>query len=166
MTKSFHKNIRMKDWDYSQSAVYMVTICIADRTHRLGFISEADEAQPGSAGKMVSQEVLALAERHDQVELDQFVIMPNHIHPLVGVNLSITETDPITLPSLIGELKSRTTNRYIKGVRMGLLPPFDKKLWQDGYYETVMRDERMTEERRNYIINNPANWRDDPEMSR
>ena len=165
MANGYHKNIRLKDWDYSQSAVYMITICIADRTHRLGATTEIDDVKLNSAGKMVQQEVIALPDRNEQVELDTFVIMPNHIHVIVGINLSLREIEPISLPNLVGELKSRTTNRYIKGVKMGLLPPFDKKLWQEGYYETVMRDERMTEERRQYIMNNPANWRDDPEMS-
>lgn len=165
MRNGFHKNIRLQSWDYSQSAVYMVTICVADRTDRFGTITEMDEVQLESAGKMIHQEIVALSDRHSQVELDQFVIMPNHIHLLVGINLSLGESESVTLPNLIGELKSRTTNRYIKGVKMGLLPAFDKKLWQEGYYETVMRDERMTEERRQYIVNNPANWRDDPEMT-
>lgn len=155
----------MKHWDYNQAAVYMVTICATDRAHRFGGITEIDEVVLGSAGKMVQQEILALPDRYEQVVLDLFVVMPDHIHMIVGINLSIQEPEPVSLPNLIGELKSRTTNRYIKGVKLGLLPIFEKKLWQEGYYETVMRDERMTEERRQYIDNNPANWRDDPEMS-
>lgn len=164
MTNRFHKNIRMKDWDYSQSAIYMVTICIADRSHRLGNI-ENDMIVPNDAGRMVRQEILQLPERHRSIALDEFVVMPNHIHVLIGMNLSIEPSQQKDLSSVIGELKSRTTNRYIKGIRMGHLPSFSKKLWQEGFFETVMRDERMTEQRRHYIVNNPANWRDDPEMN-
>lgn len=90
--------------------------------------------------------------------------MPRHVHALIGINLTLHITAPVSLTDLIGEFKSRTTNRYIRGVKLGLLPRFDGRLWQEGYYETVMRNEKMTEDRRRYIINNPAHWQDDPEM--
>lgn len=164
MSNRFHKNIRMKEWDYAQSAVYMVTICVSDRSHRFGQITDMDVLRLNDAGRMIRQEVLALEVRHSQVSIDEFVVMPNHIHLILGMNLTIDSVSPLSLIDLVGEFKSRTTNSYIKGVKMGLLPAFDKKLWQEGYYETVMRDERMTEDRRQYIVNNPANWWDDPEL--
>ena len=166
MGNRLHKNIRMRGWDYSQAAVYMGTVCVKDRSHRFGSITIMDEVHMNSAGIMVSQEIGALSKHYAAVEVDQFVVMPNHIHLLVGINLTIGPSESVALSDVVGDLKSRTTNRYIKGVKMGLLPAFDRKLWQEGFYETIMRDERMTEERRNYIINNPANWRDDPEMNR
>lgn len=166
MAKRSHKNIRMQNWDYSQSAVYMVTVCVKDRAHRFGSITEMDEVDLNSAGKMIHQEILAFSHRYHEVEVDHFVVMPNHVHVLLGMNLSTASSGTVVLSDVVGGFKSRTTNRYIKGVKMGLLPAFDQKLWQEGYYETVMRDERITDERRNYIVNNPANWRDDPEMNR
>lgn len=165
MTERFRKRIRIPEWDYSQAAVYMVTICIADRTHRLGTITSDDTVELSPAGRMVEQEIEALSERHRQVALDDYVVMPNHVHILLGLNLRLRDTHPLSLRSVIGEFKSRTTNRYIRGVKMGLLPSFDRHLWQIDYYETIMRDEKWTEARREYIANNPANWRDDPEMA-
>lgn len=158
------KRMRLKEWDYSQSAVYIVTICIADRTHRLGSITEDDQVVLSDAGRMVEQEILSLPSRHPEVDLDEFVIMPNHIHLLLGLNLDLRRKATVSLSDVIGELKSRTTNRYIRGVKMGLVPRFDQHLWQVDYYETIMRNEKWTEERRAYIANNPANWQDDPDM--
>lgn len=164
MTNAFRKRMRIKDWDYSQSAVYMVTICIADRSHRLGYISEGELLELNSAGRMVEQEILEMPARHAAVELDEYVVMPNHIHLLLGINTGMGHKSIVSLPQIVGELKSRTTNRYIRGVKMKLLPAFDRHLWQVDYFETIMRNEKWTEERRAYIINNPVNWRDDPEM--
>lgn len=166
MTNRFRKRIRLTDWDYSQSAVYMVTICIADRTYRLGVIDDTDEVHLSDAGKMVAQEIEALPDRHPQVELDAFVVMPNHVHMLIGLNLAVDDVKPLSLKQVVGEFKSRTTYRYIKGVKMGLLPAFSRHLWQVDYYETIMRNEKWTQERRDYILNNPSAWRDDPEMTR
>ncbi len=165
MPTRFHKNIRMAEWDYSQSAVYMVTMCVSDRTHRFGSISDADEMYLNDAGRMILQELLRVESDHPHSTIIESVIMPNHLHMLIGISLALDVRHSSGLPDIIGGFKSHTTNRYIKGVRMGLLPPFHKKLWQEGYYETVMRNERMTEERRQYIINNPASWRHDPEMN-
>jgi REP element-mobilizing transposase RayT len=91
--------------------------------------------------------------------------MPNHVHLLIGLNLDFRRTNPVSLAQVVGTLKSRTTVRYIRGVKTGYLPPFLGRLWQLGYYETVMRNEKMAEEYRYYISNNPAAWEDDLEMS-
>lgn len=164
MSDRFHKNIRMTEWDYAQPAVYMDTVCVADRTHRFGSISDANEMVLNDAGRMIRQELFRVESDHPHTAIIESVVMPNHIHMLIGVSLALDGGDSCGLPDIVGGFKSRTTNRYIKGVRMGLLPPFDRKLWQEGYYETVMRNERMTEERRCYIINNPASWQNDPEI--
>lgn len=164
MTGRYRKTIRIQEWDYSQGAVYMVTVCVADRSHRLGLISDLDTVTLSAAGRMVEQELERLDDAHRQVTLDEYVVMPNHVHFLIGLNLRLHETEQISLQRIVGEFKSRTTNRYINGVKIGVLPPFDRHLWQIGYYETIMRDSKWTEQRREYIVNNPANWREDPEM--
>lgn len=164
MARRFRKNIHLQEWDYAQGAVYMVTICIADRSHRLGRITEDDIVELSEAGRMVEQELENLEERHRQVVIDEYVVMPNHVHFLIGLNLRLDEPNPVSLERVVGELKSRTTNRYINGVKKGILPPFSRHLWQIGYYETIMRDSKWMEQRREYIVNNPANWREDPEM--
>ena len=160
-----HKNIRIPNWDYSQSAMYMVTICINDRTHRLGEIDSENEMQLSLAGKMVVQELDALLERFPNCELDSSVIMPDHIHLLIGLGFDYRNVRNETLGRIVGAFKSRTTVRYIRGVKGGHLPPFHKRLWQVGYYETIMRNDRMAEECRYYIMTNPARWEDDLEMS-
>lgn len=164
MSRRFRKTIHLQEWDYSQNAVYMVTICIADRSHRLGHITAMDMIDLSDAGVMVCQELERLEEDHRQVTLDEYVVMPNHSHFLIGLNLGLYEARSVSLERIVGEFKSRTTNRYITGVKKGILPPFDRHLWQIGYYETIMHDAKWTERRREYILNNPANWRDDPEM--
>ena len=163
MSKGTHVPLRIKNWDYSQPALYMVTIYVDDRSHRFGKMTLDSEVELSDAGKMVLQELRALPRRFNHVSLDELVIMPNHVHFLIGINVG-DQIGTENLGRVIGAFKSRTTNRYITGIKMGLLPPFHRRLWQIDYFETIMRDEKMADARRRYIINNPANWREDPEM--
>lgn len=165
MSNSRHKNIRMDTWDYTNPAMYMVTICTEHRLHRFGEIDANNNVILSMAGKMVTQEICALPEHFAHVDLDYTIVMPNHVHMLIGINLRLREQRPIPLGRVIEAFKSRTTVRYTRGVKLGYVPPFNKRLWQAGYYETAVRNERMAEELRYYISSNPAAWEDDLEMT-
>lgn len=145
--------------------MYMVTICVDDRSDRFGTIDADNQMQLSLAGKMIDEEIEELTKRFPQVDLDTTAVMPNHIHLLIGLNLDLRRLDPVPLGVVIGALKSSSTVRYIRGVKRGYLPEFTKRLWQAGYYETVIRNDRMAEKYRYYIINNPAAWNDDLEMN-
>lgn len=56
-----------------------------------------------------------------------------------------------------------STNDYIRGVRQHNWPAFQRRLWQRNFYERIIRNEREYDAIREYVINNPANWADDPE---
>ena len=65
------------------------------------------------------------------------------------------------LRSVIQWFKTMTTNEYIRGVKTLGWQRFDKKLWQRDYWERIIRDEQSYQRIANYIINNPANWKND-----
>jgi len=56
-----------------------------------------------------------------------------------------------------------TTNEYIRGVKQSGWRPFSGKLWQRNYYERIIRNDVHLGIVRNYIINNPMNWKNDRE---
>lgn len=102
--------------------------------------------------------------------------MPNHIHrvieinndvgtPLVGVlgdNVSkMAPTRGATTSDIIGAFKSWTTNEYIKNVKEGNLPKFDKKIGQRSYYDHIIRKEESLQKILEYIIINPQEWKKD-----
>jgi len=133
------------------------------------------------AGEMVQSRWEVLPERFPQVELDQFALMPNHIHaivlivgaPLVGTQIKLVKqglsedragTRPApTLGNIIGAFKSITTDEYINGVKRKKWRPFLGKLWQRNYYEHVIRNDKFLNQIREYIIGNPARWEFDIE---
>ncbi len=62
------------------------------------------------------------------------------------------------LQQIIKWFKTQTTNEYIKGVKFGLYAPFNKHLWQRGYYEHIIRNQQDLDEIRHYIESNPSKW--------
>ena len=176
------QSLRHAHYDYSHSGPYFITIVTQHRLSLFGGVVDA-EVQLTAAGEMVRGHWFALPERYPGVELDQFIVMPNHVHAV----LSITdESDPVGAPlvgtrplsqrdrtdgtmrevslgTVVGAFKSLTTVAYARGVRESRWRPFNKRLWQRNYYEHVIRDERSLDRIRDYILANPSMWETDPE---
>jgi putative transposase len=93
-------------------------------------------------------------------ELDAFVVMPNHFHAILTLDVSDIEANP-DLAEVIGWFKGTTTHRYARGVRHGQWPPFEEKLWQPKFYEHIIRDDLDMDRFRAYIDANPAEWAND-----
>ena len=68
-------------------------------------------------------------------------------------------TDQLSLGEIIGRFKSYSTNQYISGVKNNKWKPFYEKLWQRGYYDHIVKDEKELFAIRNYIVNNPLHWK-------
>jgi REP element-mobilizing transposase RayT len=88
--------------------------------------------------------------------------MPNHLHGILRINTISTLGDE-TLSKVLQAFKSLTTSVYARGVRSAGWPSFDRRLWQQGFYDHVIRDDRDLERVRTYIDNNPGRWFEDRE---
>ena len=66
-----------------------------------------------------------------------------------------------TVGDVIGVFKSKTTNTYIKMVKNGTCPPFNKRIWQRNYHEHIIRNDVDYERVATYTVNNPKRWKDD-----
>jgi putative transposase len=172
------RSIRLPGYDYTRAGAYFVTVCVADRLCLLGEVVEEGVAL-SPAGQMVADRWRALPERFDLVEVDEFVVMPNHLHgilvlqdPVVGAGLvpalpeirrnamgarAPTRGAP-TLGDAVGAFKSLTTVNYSRGVRGYGWRPFERRLWQRGYWERVLRNGRKLDFARRYIRENPLRW--------
>lgn len=160
-------SIRLPDYDYRQNGAYFVTICINQRAELLGEIVES-EMHLNDAGKMLAAHWEELPRRFPQVELDEYVIMPNHLHGIIFIRTFANsgeslKTRPPRLGDIVGTYKSRTTGAYIAGVRDYNWSPFPGKLWQRNYYEHIIRSDITLNKIREYVINNPAQWAFDKE---
>ena len=121
-------------------------------------------------GQLASAEWQRLAVARANLRLDQFVVMPNHIHGLIRIvervqrdsrHVSGADTGAGTiqagsLGTVIGQFKAAVSRRA-KALGIG----GDAKIWQRGYYDHIVRDEHTLHEIRRYIKENPARWHDD-----
>ena len=153
-------NLRLADFAYAGAYVYFVTFCTQNRLPLLGSVQilsvGADPCvRPSPPGQMVAQWVKKLEEKFQGVELIASVVMPDHVHILLR---GPEREENANLPQMIQWLKTQTTNAYIRGVKTNGFPPFTNRLWQRGYYDHVIWNQRDFEEVGAYIQENPLRW--------
>ncbi|MEK7452094.1 MAG: transposase [Patescibacteria group bacterium] len=157
------QSIRLKGYDYSQEGVYHITICAEHKKCLFGDVING-EMKLNDMGKMIEQQWMDLPNRFSNIELDTYVIMPNHIHGIIIVN-PIREragTRPApTIANIVGTFKSFSMNEYIRNVKHANWPSFDQKIWQRNFYEQIIRNIASLYQIREYILQNPQNWKTD-----
>jgi len=166
------KSIRLKEYDYSLPGEYFVTLCTHNHESTLGKIMNG-VMQLNEFGKIVEEEWLRTPEVRPGIELDVFVIMPNHIHGIVVIkeetpipnvathSCASLQRKPRSLGSIIAGFKSAATKR-INELRHA--PSFP--VWQRRFYDRVIRNENELNNIRDYIYNNVLQWaikKDDPD---
>lgn len=159
--------LRLPEYDYSQAGAYFVTICVQGRECLLGEIIDGS-MHLNDHGKIVRNCWDSLPHHYPGIELDAFVVMPNHVHGvvvLVGAGLPRPYNDEITSPSkqptlgqIIGYYKYQST----KAINVMRQAP-GTRYWQRGYYEHIVRDDKSLSRIREYIANNPLRWELDRE---
>jgi putative transposase len=163
-----HRSIRARCYDYSQPGTYFVTIC-ADGMKCWFGNTENGAVHLNSVGQVVEECWCAIPKHFPTVELDAFVVMPNHMHGIVGIPWrgtayrAPTEAEfgkPVanSLSTVIRSFKSATTKRLRETTgNSGLV------VWQRNYFEHVVRNDDALERIREYIVSNPWNWAADSE---
>lgn len=149
------RSIRLQGYDYTQGGAYFVTICTKNRACLLGRVVDGKIAM-NDAGQMVQSVWDGLRERFPTVALDQFVVMPNHVHGiliLVGAQFIAPNT---SLGEIIRAFEAVATRQ----IRLAGLQEFR---WQRNYYEHIIHDEKSLNRIREYIATNPLRWELDRE---
>jgi putative transposase len=81
-------SIRLKDYDYSQAGAYFITICTLQRECLFGDITDG-EMRLNELGKVVLDCWSAMVEHFSNVQLDEFIVMPNHFHGILQIIESV-----------------------------------------------------------------------------
>lgn len=155
------KSIRLKKYDYSKNGMYFITICTEGNLCILGKIQDGI-MHLNNAGEIVKNIWEEVVKNDENISSHIFVIMPNHFHAIVTVE-NVVGAYPCGRPigEIIGAFKSKTTNKYIEKVRVGELPPFEKRIWQRNFHDHIIRDQKSLENIEDYIEYNPRNWKTD-----
>ena len=167
--KHHRRSIRLKDYDYSQSGAYFITICTHNRECLFGEIVNVGMIL-NEFGKIAWEEWDNNAKIRKNLVQDEYVVMPNHVHGIlfildendIGATRRVAPTERLSglasgsIGAIIGQFKSIVTKRVnsIRGT-----PGLD--IWQRNYHEHVIRDKDELLEIREYIANNPIRWAED-----
>jgi REP element-mobilizing transposase RayT len=152
-------SIRLREYDYSSSGAYFITICAFQRECLFGEVVDG-EMRLNEVGKIVREEWLNTAVMRPDVYLDVYVIMPNHFHTVIFVHddIGAHSSAPLrrqsgSIGSIVAGFKSAATKR-INALRDNPGCP----VWQRNYYEHVIRNENDLATIRQYIADNPLKW--------
>ena len=173
------ESTRLKSWNYANSGYYSVTICVKNRECLLGCI-ENDSVILSDIGEIAKKSWIDIPHHYPFVVLDEYVIMPNHIHGIVIIDKNektIVETLHATslrdIPN--SALFSRISPKYgslssvIRSFKSAVTKLVNNKfpehffLWQTRFYDSIIRNDKELLNIRNYIINNPLQWNLDEE---
>ena len=189
LKNNYRKTIRLKDYDYSQAGAYFVTICTYNREYLFGEIV-GEKMLMNGFGRIAYDEWFNTLQIRSNVELDKFVVMPNHVHGIIIINcrgvLQYAPTSELrnnhemdisrchhtpkfrspsqTIGAIVRGYKSAVTKKIGAYCNTPLLRNTPKtSVWQRAYYEHVIRNEDDLNQVREYIINNPLKWELDRE---
>lgn len=150
---------RLAEFDYGQEGAYFVTLCTQNRARLFQIelpVGNGLCAVPKtSANQIIHKWVRETENKFPNIVIDKYVVMPDHLHLIVTIKERHAGR---SLPDIMRFFKTMTTNEYIRGVKDGILTPFDRKLWQKSYYDHVIRNQQDYNEVWEYIQNNPTKW--------
>jgi len=168
--KHHRRSIRLKGYDYTRAGAYFITVVTRDRVCLFGEVVDG-EMRLNPFGEIVAESWRWLATQYDYVELDAWVVMPNHLHGIIVITdgrggLQTAPTAMQTAPAmkrkpigrLIGAFKTVSTKRINEHRGTPNAP-----VWQRNYYERIIRGEESLNRIRQYIADNPLRWHLDRE---
>ncbi|MBR3738455.1 MAG: transposase, partial [Eubacterium sp.] len=145
------KNNRLQGFDYSQNGAYFITICSRNKKHIFSKITVGTSiARPfnvelTSTGEIIDNAINEIPKHYAHAFIDNYVIMPNHIHMIIRIiNDSGRALLVPTISKIIQQMKGYVTKQV------------GEPVWQNKFYDHIIRDEYDYMIRYQYIENNPA----------
>lgn len=152
-------SLRLDGGDYSQPGAYFLTIVSNNREHFFGEVINHRMICSG-CGYIVWDVWKSLPEKYPQIELDAAIVMPDHFHGIIVIHevgaiheSPLQDRRKMTLPLIVGYFKMNSAKK-INALRKTTGSP----VWQRGYYDHVLRDDKDYDELVEYIYSNPEHW--------
>ena len=138
------KPTRIPNYDYSQNNYYFITICTHEKACIFGTVEKLNQF-----GEIARQDLQKLENCYEGVKVDNYIVMPNHIHAIIVMNEC-----KCSLSQVIGLYKSGVT----KKIRQ--LDP-EMQVWQRSYHDHIIRNQAVYEKIWNYVQFNREKWKED-----
>ena len=171
------QSIRFGGYDYSAEGFYFVTVCAKGRICCFGDVRNG-ELNLNEVGKEAQKEWLRTGEIRRNVLLDEFIVMPDHVHGIICIQYQIKSSDSASEETHCSASLRRPDNAHqnkfgpqsnnlssiIRGFKSAATKTIHLKFpaahfaWQSGFYDRIIRNEAELNKIREYVINNPAKW--------
>ena len=148
------KQNRLKEYDYSSCGAYFITICTKDKQNLFWNNVGANCVRPNEQlplseiGRIVDKEIRKIPEIYSAMEIDKYIVMPNHIHMIVSIlsdDCGRTQFAP-------------TISRMIKQFKGAITKQTGFSVWQRSYHDHIIRGQADYDEIWQYIEENPLKW--------
>lgn len=148
------KNIRLNDYNYSSNGAYFITICTKNKENLLWKNVGANCVRPleqlplSKIGIVIENEIYKLNTVYENIKVDKYQIMPNHIHLIIFIyedSNGRTQFAP-------------TISRIIKQFKGSITKQIEFSIWQKSFYDRIIRNEKEYQSVWNYIHNNPLKY--------
>ncbi len=150
---------RLKNYDYSSNGAYFITICVQDMKCVLSTIVGADDL--GSPrirlteyGSIAERNILKMNEIYPEINIDNFVVMPNHLHILLTIhnNNNCVSGAPRSSPP------TNMLSKFVAAFKRFTNKEIGANIWQRGFHDHIIRDGTDYQTRWQYIDENPEKW--------
>jgi putative transposase len=155
--KRDRKTLRLESYDYRQPGAYFLTIVAHARRSIFGEVVD-ENVRLGDFGRIVSEAWERSNQIRNEIALDAFIVMPNHLHGIVTIR-SVRATGWSPSPS--GPFK-RSLGAFVAGFKSAVTTRINQlrgtpglAVWQRNYYEHIIRNEESLNRIREYIVSNP-----------
>lgn len=147
------KNNRIKNYDYSSTGAYFITICTKERQNyfwgnQCGFVDSLTNIKLSQYGKVVDTAIKKIPIIYPAASVEHYVIMPDHVHLLLLIQ-GDESGRPMVAP---------TIDRIIKQMKGYITKKIGFSVWQKLFFDHVIRNSKDYEEHVKYIYENPIRW--------
>ena len=179
-----NKSIRLAGYDYRSEGLYFITICTKDRICYFGEIDSQGKIHLSKEGEIAYNNWKAIPNHFNYIFLGEFVVMPNHIHGILGIN---HQNHVETLHCNVNQAEENMLDELCQSLQMSNLSPKQGSIstiirsyksastktireqtnqefaWQPRFYDHIIRNQESLINIEGYIINNPLKWAEDEE---
>ena len=151
------KNIRLKDYDYSTPGLYFVTVCTKDKKPILCRIVGTDvlggpRVVMFEYGKIANEQIKNMTVFYDNVKVEKYVIMPNHIHFILSVTESTSGPPGRSVPT------NNAISNFVGTFKRFCNKKYGKNIWQARSNDHIIRGQHDYRKIWEYIDENPVRW--------
>ena len=156
------KRLRLPEYDYAQPGYYFITICTRERKQEAlcsiepavgAIINRPPRISLTPLGRIVDETIRAIPDHYPGILVDQYIIMPDHVHLILSFRNIGPDGRQIAAPTPLSKIIQQM--KRIASKQAGV------PLWQKGFYDHVIRNDVDLANVRQYIRNNPLKWIED-----